>query len=169
MSGLLVRVMDRWRLPVAPERVWAVLADPGVTWPDWWPGMSEEAAGVVSGPDGLGAPGSWVRLRLRSPIGGGVRIRLYLTGSRPPTPERGGRARLQVSGDLRGIATVHVSRPDDDAEPGCEVRLIWIVTARRGPALLATRISRRLAAWAHARVMSAGERGLRNHLTTPAR
>lgn len=186
MPHRLFRLITRWTLPAAPERAWAVLADPGFTWQEWWPAMTAEAFDVVVGPDGFGAPGSWVRMRVRSPLGGAMRIRLYLLEARAPSPDRDGRAKLQVSGDLRGVATVRVARrdgtPRDSARPGgraqqdgraglagrpgegCEVRLTWVVTARRGATGLAARCAPRLCEWAHARVMSDGERGLRRHL-----
>ncbi|MBO0608114.1 hypothetical protein J0911_03625 [Myceligenerans salitolerans] len=138
-----------------------MLADPGFTWPAWWPGLRAESAGVVTGPDGLGGAGSWARLRMRSPVGGVLRLRLDLLDSRAPGPGRTGRAKLRVSGDLRGGAAVSVRE-----RPGglCEIRLTWVVTAARGRPALAARMAPRLCAWAHSRVMRAGERGLRRHL-----
>lgn len=162
MASQVFRLATLWRVPAPAERVWAVLADPGFTWPEWWPGLSAEAVGALPGPDGFGAPGSWVKLRVRSPLGGTLRFRLYLTETRPPSPDLNGRAKLQVSGDLRGTATVHVTATADD---GSEVRLIWVVVPRRGVAAWTARVAPRLATWAHAHVMSAGERGLRARLT----
>lgn len=119
-----------WR-PAAPvARVWPVLADPGFTWPDWWPGLTALATHTVVGSDGLAAPGAWARLRVRSPLGYALRFRLDLVEAREPRhrpratpsstydpaeaqtmawPAEDGVARLRVSGDLVGGALVRVS------------------------------------------------------------
>ncbi|GAA4701070.1 hypothetical protein APR04_000186 [Promicromonospora umidemergens] len=119
-----------WR-PAAPvTRVWPVLADPGFTWPDWWPGLTALATHPVVGPDGLAAPGAWARLQVRSPLGYALRFRLDLVETREPRhrprampssthepaeaqtmawPAEDGVARLRVSGDLVGSALVTVS------------------------------------------------------------
>ncbi|WP_460707778.1 SRPBCC family protein [Myceligenerans halotolerans] len=153
--------MTTWSVPAPAPRVWEVLADPGFTWPVWWPGLRSESAGVVAGPDGLGGAGSWVRLRVRSPVGGALDLRLDLVEARAPDPERSGRAKLRVSGDLRGGASVSVAeRPEGHSE----IRLTWVVTPVRGRPALAARVAPALCIWAHSRVMRAGERGLARHL-----
>lgn len=155
------RLITTWHVPAPTPRVWEVLAEPGFTWPVWWPGLRTERTGAITGPDGLGGAGSWVRLRVRSPIGGALRFRLDLVESRAPGPGRSGRAKLRVSGDLRGGASVSVSeRPEGHSA----VRLTWIVTPVNGAAAVAARISPALCRWAHAVVMRSGERGLARHL-----
>lgn len=155
------RLITTWRIPAPANQVWRVLADPGFTWPSWWPGLTMQHAGAITGPDGLGAAGSWVRLRVRSPVGGALSMRLDLIESHAPGAERSGQAKLRVSGDLRGGASVAVrSLPGDRSS----VRLVWFVTPVRGlPAALA-RISPGLCRWSHAAVLRSGERGLTRHL-----
>lgn len=154
------RLISTWRVPAPAPRVWAVLADPGFTWPTWWPNLRSVAVGGVVGPDGLGGAGSWVRLRVRGPIGDGPRLRLDLLESRAPGPDTTGRAKLRVSGDLRGGASVSVLQWPE----GTQVRLTWMVTPVKGRVALAARLSPALCEWAHHRVMRAGERGLVRHL-----
>jgi hypothetical protein len=187
MAAQTFRLVTRWRIPAPAGRVWAVLADPEFTWPVWWPGLRVQRSGVIAGPDGLGGAGSWVRLWVRSPVGGALDLRLDLVDSRSPgrddidpgatapdgtgpdgtgadgtRPEIPGRAKLRVSGDLRGGGSVLVSE-----RPGghCEVRLTWVVVPVKGRPALVARLAPALCVWAHARVMRAGERGLARHVS----
>lgn len=169
-----------WR-PAAPAtRVWSVLADPRFTWPDWWPGLTAGATHPVVGPDGLAAPGAWAQLRVRSPLGYALRFRLDLTQTTAPSDGEAGRARLDVSGDLAGLAEVTVAPSRADAvetgvpasstsdsstsDSSTEVRLVWRVTPVPAWFRATSRIAPGPLAWAHAHVMRAGERGLANRL-----
>ncbi|MBE1877709.1 hypothetical protein [Myceligenerans pegani] len=181
MPARTFRLITTWSIPAPAPRVWEVLADPGFTWPAWWPGLHAERVGMIAGPDGLGGAGSWVRLRVRSPVGGTLDLRLDLVEAHAPGPlrsgpehpgpehpgpgrpaqKRPGRAKLRVSGDLRGGGSVAVSeRPDGPTE----VRLTWVVIPTKGRPALVARAAPALCVWAHARVMRAGERGLTRHL-----
>lgn len=154
-----------WR-PAAPvARVWSVLADPGFTWPQWWPGMTASATHSVVGPDGLAAPGAWARLQVRSPLGYALRFRLDLVESAAPSDGVPGRALLDVSGDLAGRAEVTVSEV-----PGgrTEVLLVWRVSPVPAWFRAAARLAPGPLAWAHAHVMRAGERGLAARLINPS-
>ncbi|MBL0886988.1 hypothetical protein [Myceligenerans indicum] len=155
------RLITTWRVPAPAGQVWDILAEPGFTWPDWWPSLTRESSGAITGPDGYGGAGSWARLRVRSPVGAALVIRLDLVESRAPGADRSGRARLRVSGDLRGGASVLVSEQPGDQS---EVRLTWVVTPTRGWTARAARRAPALCEWSHARVMRAGERGLVRHV-----
>ncbi|MFC8797413.1 hypothetical protein ACFT2C_06750 [Promicromonospora sp. NPDC057138] len=159
-----------WR-PAAPvQRVWSVLAKPQFTWPDWWPGLTADATHSVVGSDGLAAPGAWARLRVRSPLGYALRFRLDLTETTAPSDGEPGRARLDVSGDLAGVAEVTVSgvstgtadgvSTGSTSEGSTEVRLVWRVSPVPAWFRAAARVAPGPLAWAHARVMRAGEQGL---------
>jgi len=156
-----------WR-PTAPvARVWSVLADPRFTWPDWWSGLTADATHPVVGPDGLAAPGAWAQLRVRSPLGYALRFRLDLTQTTAPSDGKPGRARLDVSGDLAGLAEVTVSgvstgstSESPTSESPTEVLLVWRVAPVPAWFRATSRIAPGPLAWAHARVMRAGERGL---------
>ncbi|MGN8246147.1 SRPBCC family protein [Cellulomonas soli] len=143
-----------WRLPAAPERCWEVLADPAMTRPTWWPGMS--AHGVHVSPDG--SLGSRARLRFRSPLGYSLAVHLTVTGIDP-----GRCATLAVTGDLEGRAQVQV---EADGRPGTTlVRVLWDVRTVRPWMNLTGPVLAPVFARAHAHVMAAGERGLTRHLT----
>ncbi|WP_129784643.1 hypothetical protein [Promicromonospora panici] len=161
-----------WR-PAAPAaRVWSVLADSRFTWPDWWPGLTADSTRPVVGPDGLAAPGAWARLRVRSPLGYALRFRLDLTQAAAPSDGEPGRARLDVSGDLAGLAQVTVSgvstgstseRSTSESSTGgssTEVLLVWQVSPVPAWFRATSRLAPGPLAWAHTRVMRTGERGL---------
>ena len=183
-----------WHLPAPADRVWSVLAAPRFSWPDWWPGLTASETRSVVGSAGLAAPGTWARLRVRSPLGYALRFRLRLTETTAPSDGEPGHALLDVTGDLTGRADVTVSETvlegavsggavsegavsegavsegavSEGAVSGgavsTAVRLVWAVAP--GPAWfrVASRIAPGLLAWAHAHVMRAGERGLAAHL-----
>jgi hypothetical protein len=167
-----------WR-PAAPTaQVWSVLADPRFTWPDWWPGLTAGASRGVVGPDGLAAPGTWARLRVRSPLGYALRFRLDLTETTAPSDGVPGRARMDVTGDLEGRADVTVSDGAGGAAsgtaaasssvgvaPSAEARLLWQVTPGPPWFRAAATLAPAPLAWAHSHVMRAGERGLTAHLS----
>lgn len=175
-DGLMFVLESVWR-PAAPvARVWSVLADPRFSWPDWWPGLTADATHSVVGPDGLAAPGAWAQLRVRSPLGYALRFRLDLMWTTAPSNGEPGRARLDVSGDLEGRAEVTVSGVGADAvgtrvstsptsggtnsKPSTEVRLGWSISPVPAWFRAASLIAPGPLAWAHARVMRTGERGL---------
>ncbi len=142
-----------------------MLADPGFTWPDWWPGMTAAATHPVVGPDGLAAPGAWARLRVRSPLGYALGFRLDLVETTAPSDGAPGRALLDVSEDLEGRAEVTVAAASTPDGPVTEVRLVWRVSPAPAWFRGAARVAPLPLTWAHAHVMRAGERGLTTHLT----
>jgi hypothetical protein len=155
-DDLMFELESVWR-PAAPApRVWSVLADHRFTWPDWWPGLTADATHPVVGPEGLAAPGAWAQLRVRSPLGYALRFRLDLRETTAPSDGEPGRARLDVSGDLAGLAEVTVS----PAAGSTEVLLVWRVAPVPAWFRATSRIAPGPLAWAHARVMRAGEQGL---------
>lgn len=170
--GRVFVLESAWRPSAPVAQVWSVLADPRFTWPDWWPGLTAAATHPVVGTDGLAAPGTWAHLRVRSPLGYALRFRLDLTQSTAPSDGGPGRARLDVSGDLAGLAEVTVSGgstgstgvgPADGGstdEHETEVRLVWRVSPVPAWFRATSRIAPGPLAWAHGRVMRAGERGL---------
>jgi hypothetical protein len=168
-----------WRPDAPVAQVWSLLADPRFTWPDWWPGLTASATGPVVGPDGLAAPGTWARLRVRSPLGYSLEFRLELRQTTAPSDGAPGHALLDVSGDLEGSAKVSVHAAAGGAERGvstgstdegrtdegpAEVRLLWEVSPVPTWFRAAARIGPGPLAWAHAHVMRAGERGLTERL-----
>lgn len=144
--------MTTWHLPAGHERTWQVLADPAMTWPLWWPGMT--ALSVDPAHDGL--VGSRTRLELRATRWSyALRFGLEVVAADPPTE-----AVLRVTGDLHGTGRVRVT----GAGRGSIVRLDWDVTTERGWMNATAPLLGRSFVAAHDRAMSAGERGLARYL-----
>ena len=148
-TGRAYSFVSRWALGAPREACWAVLADPELSWPRWWPGLRGR---VVALTDDGARQGSRAALAFRTPFGRRLRLELEATTVEPPSS-----ARFEVTGDLVGTGVVTVS----DAGPGASVVVVhWDVRTARwwldpvGP------LSRPLAVWSHARVMRAGGRGL---------
>ncbi len=146
-----------WHLAAAPERCWAVLADPRMSWPAWWPGV--ESLGVRTA-EGTGPVGSRARLRFRAPLGYALVLDLRVVDAHEPT-----RVRVAVTGDLHGTGDVRLSSP---APGSTRVDVAWRVrTTRRWMTLLAPVLAPVFVA-SHAATMRTGERGLRAHLARAA-
>lgn len=172
--------MSRWTLDAPREACWAVLADPALSWPTWWPGMSGEVVGLGDG-DG---DGSRARLSYRAPLGYTLRIGLHARRVEPPSG-----ARFDVSGDLvgTGVVTLASASPRRAAPavldvPGAPtartaltvpqampdevtvVTILWDVRTTRPWMNALAPVLGGAFAWAHERVLRDGERGLRAHL-----
>ncbi|WP_214467121.1 hypothetical protein [Microbacterium flavescens] len=160
--------VSRWSVPAAADRTWrevervvtsptAVTAattrsgDSGLT---WWRGVHvEEAPATLE-------PGAIVRLAVRSPIGYRLRISLTIVEVAP------GRALSATSaGDLRGRGRLRVERDGDAASV---VVFHWDVATERRWMNVGARALRPAFERAHAHVMRAGERGLREELARDA-
>jgi uncharacterized protein YndB with AHSA1/START domain len=145
------RLTSTWRLAAPVDRCWAVLADPALSWPRWWPGVTAVGVRAV---DGL--VGSAASLVFRSPLRYSLAVDLEVVAAEP-----GARVHVRASGDLDGVALARFTAPD----PGrTRVDVLWRVTPTRrwmavtGPVLAPVFVA------AHAATMRAGERGLARHL-----
>ncbi|WP_029088970.1 hypothetical protein [Brevibacterium album] len=164
---------SHWHLPCSARTAWDVFAQVR-DWPLWWPdvrwvregsappGDPEHAgspapsapASPSAAPTGADPPGhgdadlpAYVRLGIGSPLLPILRLRLRLTGLRPPY---GGEA--AVTGDLRGSGAWRAR----DTATGARIDLLWcVVTHRR-----ALRFLRPLGIRAHRAAMRRGRLGL---------
>lgn len=151
--------VSRWTVAAPREACWAVLADPELSWPRWWPGLSGRVL-ALSADDAR--QGSRAALAFRTPFVRRLRLELTATHVEPPSS-----ARFAVTGDLVGTGVVTLA----GGAGSTLVTVLWDVrTASRwldpvGP------LSRPLARWSHARVMRTGGRGLAAELggRAPAR
>lgn len=144
-----------WRIAAARERCWAALADPSMSWPLWWPGVS---ATSVSPAGGL--VGSTAVVTFRAP--GGYRLRLELEATEA-VPHR--RAVLRAGGDLVGSARVELAAAGPEAT---RVTTVWEVEPTKDWMRVGAPVLGGVFAASHARVMRAGERGLARYLAAPA-
>jgi hypothetical protein len=101
-----------WTLPASPERCWHELVALR-SWQLWWPAFQpEQPAG--SGP---ARPGDQIALRVRSPLGYRLRLRLEITGVVPMR-------RLDVagSGDLAGVGRADFEAAGSIGQPSTVLR-----------------------------------------------
>lgn len=147
------RLTSAWSLPADPVRCWAVLADPSMSWPAWWPGVTAEHVDASDG----GRVGSRARLRFRSPLAYSLAVELTVTSLDPLR-----RVALDVGGDLEGRADVTIG---GDGDGGTRVDVLWDVRTVLTWMNVAGPVLAPAFARAHAHVMAVGERGLSRHLT----
>lgn len=115
----------------------------------WWPGVD-----VVSAAD-LPAAGADYGIRVRSPLGYHLRVRLRITEFTPP---RGLAA--ASTGDLVGEGRVRLQ----PTPAGTVARIEWTVAVQRGWMRRAAPVLRPVFVLAHAVVMWRGERAARARL-----
>ena len=158
-SGRDYSFVSRWTVAAPREACWAVLADPSLSWPRWWPGLEGRVLALT---DDDARQGSRAALAYRTPLGRRLRIELVAAHVAPSAA-----VRFDVTGDLAGTGLVTLG--DDGARPGGTVVTVhWDVRTVRWWLDAFGAWSRPLAAWSHARVMRAGERGLAAVLRVPA-
>jgi hypothetical protein len=145
-----------WNVRASLARCWDVLADPSMTWPHWWHGVS--AADVEPTADGL--VGSAATLTFRAPLGYAMRVRLVVDEA-----DRHRLVRVRAAGDLSGSGLVRLDGPSP-ARTVIQVR--WDVATTRSWMNVAGPVLRPLFVASHAQVMRAGERGLAAYLSAPA-
>jgi hypothetical protein len=141
-----------WRLDAPVARCWDVLADPGMSWPRWWPGVT--ATDVAPRADGLA--GSSARLRFRTRVGYALRLALVVEDA---CARRW--VRVRAAGDLVGRGFVELDAPSPTSTV---IRVRWDVATTRPWMNLAAPLLGRGFAASHASVMRAGERGLGTYL-----
>lgn len=143
-------LVTRWHLPAPRVACWAVLAEPSLSWPRWWPGLEGEVA----------EPDRSARLTYRTGLG--YRLGMVLRVEARCAPSS---ARFSVRGDLVGDAVVVLrDAPGPGGAAGTELTLRWDVRTRRPWMNVLAPAARPAFAWAHARVMADGARGLAAHL-----
>ena len=162
--GAAYSFVSRWRVPAPPERCWAEIermisipaqsADsirrlrPGAR-PTWW-----RSVAVARAPARL-AVGESLELSVRSPLGYRLHPRLTITDL-----VAGRRIEVASTGDLSGTGRVDLA--GDDATT--DITIHWDVSTERAWMNATALVLRPAFAWAHARVMAEGERGLRTAL-----
>lgn len=151
MQGRAYDLVSVWRAAAPREDCWAVLADPRMTWPQWWPGV--EALEVHTS---RASVGSSARLRFRSALRYALVLDLTVIEAQEPA-----RVRVAVAGDLVGTGDVRVTA---ESPGSTRIDVAWRVrTSRRWMNALGPVLAPAFAA-THAATMRAGERGLRAHL-----
>jgi hypothetical protein len=146
--------VSRWDIPDPPERCWPMLERALRPEGSWWPGVS------VPDPPATLAPGESLTLRVRSPFGYVLRMRLRLT-----EVEEGIRVAAASAGDLEGAGSLVI----EGSARGSLITIRWEVRTRRQWMNVTARVLRPAFVWAHARVMRSGEVALRRALASEVR
>lgn len=149
--------VSRWQVPAPRERVWTELVrmlEVGGS-PTWW-----RAVTVTERPAAV-EPGARVGLRVRSPLGYALRVRLTVTAV-----ETGGLLAADGSGDLAGHGRIEV---EGAGEAASVVTTHWEVATTRAWMNRTAWLLRPAFERAHAHVMRAGETGLRAALEARSR
>jgi len=169
MASTLYDLHTRWDLPASADRVWAVIADRRMSWPDWWPGCTADGPPTATpSPEGTaGAPGGHAprpgSLAGRSAglaFHAGPGYVLHLT-IRPTSEQPGRFIEFDAEGDLCGhgrVALVPVAADRTRVHIQCTVAPTprWMV--------LLSPVAAPLFAGLHGRMMRRGEQGLRRIL-----
>lgn len=145
-----------WRVGAPLTRCWDVLADPALTWPDWWPHLRTRDVRPV---DGL--VGSSATLLFRTPLGYSLSVRLVVESAQ----ERR-RVLVRASGDLEGHGDVVLTALAPDRT---RIGVVWDVRTTRRWMNAGAPLLRPVFVASHAHVMRLGERGLDRHLTRTSR
>ena len=152
MSVRCYALTSLWSLDAPRARCWDVLADPAMTWPRWWPGVT--AVDVAPAADGLA--GSAATLRFRTRVGYALRVALVVEEA---AVHRW--VRVRATGDLVGAGFVTLDSP---TPASTAVRVRWEVATTRAWMNAAAPLLARGFAASHASLMRAGERGLAAYL-----
>lgn len=157
MQGRAYRLTSTWLLPASAERCWAALADPELSWPRWWPGVT--ARDVVPAAGGR-VVGSSATVVFRSPARYSLTLLLEVAAAEPPQ-----RIRLLSRGDLVGSAEARLHEVDD---AHTRLDVLWQVRPTRPWMALAGPVLAPAFAGAHRSVMRSGGRGLAAYLASSA-
>jgi hypothetical protein len=141
----------QWRLPAAPDAVYAALADVA-GYPRWWPEVRE----TVQLSDSAG------RIRCRSLLP----YDLWMDLDREIEDPHGRVLRARLDGDLIGTSEWRIE-PDGDS--GSVAVFDEDVVVGKAMVRAAGRLARPALIFNHDRMMRSGERGLRRHLAEAAR
>ncbi|MDC7121024.1 hypothetical protein OMK64_05695 [Cellulomonas fimi] len=144
-----------WRVGAPLARCWDVLADPALTWPQWWPHLRTRDVRPV---DGL--VGSSATLLFRTPLGYALRVALVVESAQPQR-----RVLVRASGDLVGHGDVVLEALDPART---RIGVVWDVRTARAWMNATAPLLAPVFVASHARVMRLGERGLDRHLTATA-
>lgn len=146
----------RWSLSAPIQQVWEVMADPRMSWPDWWPQCTADAA-VTEPAAGDGLVGRTAGVAFRA--GPGYTLHLSIRPTRVQAPHF---IEFDAGGDLSGIGRVVLMAVDAGRTA---VHIQWLVRPTRRWMAILSPVARPVFALAHAAVMRQGERGLRVFLS----
>lgn len=166
MPPRLFDLSSTWRLPVPPERVWAIIADINMSWPSWWPHCSFAGPLVRTKPmsnsqeDILKA--TTAHLNFKAALGYTLTISIHPTDVAAPRE-----IDFDAGGHLKGTGRV-VLTPEEQGK-ATRMDIAWRVRPTQRWMNLLTPIAAPAFTAAHALMMRQGEQGLVRALANQTR
>jgi len=161
MKPRLFDLSSTWQLPASPEKVWAVIADVNMSWPQWWPHCTfaaplERTEAVSKAPEEI-LKATTADLNFKAFLGYTLTITIHPTKVAAPRV-----IEFDAGGHLKGAGRVtlvpqeqgQATRMDIEWRVQPTQRWMNVLTPVAAPAFMA----------AHALMMHQGEKGLQQAL-----
>ncbi len=164
MEGRLFNLNSSWLLHAPPAEVWAIIADPEMSWPSWWPNCSFAGPLVrtqrhVNNPDAV-LLATTAALKFRASLGYTLAITIHPTSVTAPA-----HISFDAGGDLNGIGQVTLSPTTGNQT---QMNIGWRVRPTKRWMMFLTPVAGQVFAAAHAQMMRQGEQGLKSSLEESA-
>jgi hypothetical protein len=165
MTPRLFDLSSTWHIPATPDRVWAIIADVDMSWPNWWPRCSfaaplvRTAAKSSSQEDILKA--TTAHLNFKAALGYTMTISIHPTEVTAPSE-----IDFDAGGHLEGTGRVTLS-PEAQGE-ATRMDIEWRVRPTQRWMKLMAPIAAPAFTAAHSLMMRQGERGLIQALESQA-
>ncbi|MCU6479813.1 SRPBCC family protein [Arthrobacter sp. A2-55] len=160
MAARLYDLSSSWTFPNFQQEVWDVIADPDMSWPQWWPGCSY-AKPLERAPH-EGASKEELLLATTATLNFKASLGYTLTVAYHPTLVESPRVvAFDAAGDLEGEGRVLLSRTDNGHT---RMDIEWRVRPTSRWMALLSPVAAPAFTYAHAALMRKGETGLRNFL-----
>ncbi len=162
MTARLYDLSSTWIFPHPQQQVWDVIADPKMSWPQWWPGCTlakplEQPAKEGKSNDEL-LLGTTATLNFKASLGYTLKVSYHPTKVVSPRE-----VVFDAGGDLLGQGSVVLS-PIDARTTRMDID--WKVRPTSRWMTLLSPVAAPAFKYAHSALMAKGERGLREFLAT---
>lgn len=160
MATRLYDLSSSWTFPNRRQEVWAVIADPNMAWPAWWPGCTlgkpverEPGAGTTNNERLLA---STATLNFKASLGYTLSVTYH-----PTHVDALNEVTFDAGGDLAGAGRVTLSTTGDGQT---QMDIEWRVRPTSRWMAFLSPVARPAFTYAHAALMRRGEAGLRAYL-----
>ncbi|MBG0741059.1 hypothetical protein IV500_16930 [Paeniglutamicibacter antarcticus] len=162
MEGRFFNLNSSWLLNATPTETWAIIADPEMSWPSWWPNCSfagplVRTTGHGTSPDAV-LLATTTALNFKASLGYTLTITIHPTSVRAPA-----HISFEAGGDLNGTGGVRLSPAIGNQT---QMNIEWRVRPTKRWMMFLAPVAGQVFAAAHAQMMRQGEQGLRSALET---
>lgn len=167
MTPRLFDLSSAWHLPATPERVWAIIADVNMSWPDWWPHCSHAAPLTRTEPKSSAQEdilkATTAHLNFKASLGYTLTIRIHPTEVTAPSE-----IDFDAGGHLEGTGRVTLATEEQGKATRMDIE--WRVRPTQRWMNVLAPIAAPAFTAAHSLMMRQGEKGLIQALAnqTPA-